>query len=463
MESDYITMDRRLGPRRGKYPPSVWFAILMVGWSVAVLLSLVLNLVLEEREIEEHAQHEASVHINKTISSRQWVAMHGGVYVPVTEETPPNPHLSSIPERDIETPSGKKLTLMNPSYMTRQMFDLEAGLLNVKGHLTSLKPIRPENAADPWEIRALKAFEGGKKEVAELTILDGERYMRVMRPLYAEKACLKCHAQQGYREGDIRGGISISLPMAPFEALEASRSGAMQLTHAVIWLIGSLSLGFGIATIQRHVVSINDVTRHLRESRDQLKASLVNSIIAVSKTVEARDPYTSGHQKRVAHIATLIAREMGLDQKQVEMIHMGAMIHDIGKIKVPAEILIKPTRLTEIEYKIIQAHPQNGFDIIEDCDFPMTVKNIVLQHHERVDGLGYPQGLKGDEIDLGARIVAVADIVEAMSADRPYRPGRGMDLALEEILNQRGVSLDADVVDASLKLFSENRQSFDVD
>ncbi|ATX79600.1 HDIG domain-containing protein [Mariprofundus aestuarium] len=407
---------------------------------------------MEGETVREHALHDADVHIEKTISFRKWAAEHGGVYVPATKRTPPNPHLSMIPDRDIETPGGKKLTLMNPSYMTRQLFELEDRVLNVRGHLTSLKPLRPENAADAWETEALKAFERGEKERAELNNIDGEDYMRVMRPLYVEKPCLKCHAQQGYEEGQVRGGISVSLPMAPLIGSAEPVVATMVFSHGLIWFIGLIGLVFSVRTVQGHTVELDNTARLLRESRDQLNRALTNSIQAVEKTVEARDPYTAGHQQRVAELSVLIAQEMGLEKERVDMIYLGASIHDIGKIRVPVEILSKPTRLTEHEYTLIQSHPQSGFDIIEDIDFPVTVKNIVLQHHERVDGLGYPQGLKGDEIDLEARIVAVADILEAMSSDRPYRPGKGMDAALDEVRRQRGVSLDADVVDASLKV-----------
>lgn len=452
MEKEADGIDRRKGPFRGPYPPNAWFWLLAVGWSLAVLVSYAWVIELESEELKEHALHDADVYIIKTVSFRKWGAEHGGVYVPVTEGTPPNPLLDFIPERDIETPSGKKLTLMNPAYMTRQLFELEEKVLNVRGHLTSLNPLRPENAADAWETKALKAFELGEKEVAEFDIINGEKHMRVMRPLYVEKSCLKCHGKQGYQEGQVRGGISITLPMSTFKEAEGPRLLALRLTHGLIWLFGVLGLKYSSSVIRRHVVSLNQTTTALRESRDQMKQALLNSIMAVWKTVEARDPYTAGHQKSVADLSVLIAKELELEEEHIENILLGASIHDIGKIQVPAEVLTKPSRLSELEFKLIQAHPKNGYEIINDIDFPSEVKNIVLQHHERLDGSGYPQGLRGDEIDLGARIVAVADIIDAISTDRPYRPAKGLDAAMTEIRRQSGVTLDADVVDACLKV-----------
>jgi PAS domain S-box-containing protein/putative nucleotidyltransferase with HDIG domain len=214
------------------------------------------------------------------------------------------------------------------------------------------------------------------------------------------------------------------------------------------------------------VVTFLDITEQVKsrdalaESREQLRASLEGTIAAVGKSVEARDPYTAGHQQKVAELAVAIARDMGLDEDRVEGIRMGASIHDIGKIHLPAEILSKPSKLSDIEYSLIQAHPQVGYDILKDIAFPWPVADITHQHHEHMDGSGYPQGLKGEEICLEARIVAVADVVEAISSHRPYRPALGIDAAMDEIKMQRGKFYDPEVVDACLRLFSENRFSF---
>jgi PAS domain S-box-containing protein len=193
----------------------------------------------------------------------------------------------------------------------------------------------------------------------------------------------------------------------------------------------------------------------LRQGHEQLRENLNLTVNALTSTVEMRDPYTAGHQQRVSILAGAIAAEMGLSQDSIEGIRVAGSIHDIGKIVVPAEILSKPGSLSQVQYEMVKMHPQTGHDILKGIKFPAPVARIVLQHHERVDGSGYPQGMKGEEILLEARILAVADVVEAMSSHRPYRPSFGIDKALEKISQNRGVLFDPDVVDACLRLFSE--------
>lgn len=191
----------------------------------------------------------------------------------------------------------------------------------------------------------------------------------------------------------------------------------------------------------------------LIDNQARLRRALVATVEAIAATVESRDPYTAGHQVRVAELAAAIAREMQLAPEAVEGIHFGALIHDLGKIQVPAELLSKPTRLSKLELELIKTHPQAGYDVVKGIEFPWPVAAMVHQHHERLDGSGYPQGLKGDAIALEARILAVADVVEAMSSHRPYRPGLGLDAALKEIEEKKGAWFDADAVDACLRLF----------
>lgn len=206
-------------------------------------------------------------------------------------------------------------------------------------------------------------------------------------------------------------------------------------------------LAYGIATLR---------TRKAHEQQALiLRQSLEQSIQTIASTVEARDPYTAGHQRRVAELATAIAREMKLPEEQVNGIHLAAIIHDLGKIHVPAEILSKPGRLNAIEFQLIQMHPQEGYNILKDVKFPWPIATIILQHHEKLDGSGYPQGLKGEQILLEAKIIAVADVVEAMSSHRPYRAGLGIEAALAEIETHRGVQYDSIVVDACTKSFRE--------
>lgn len=200
---------------------------------------------------------------------------------------------------------------------------------------------------------------------------------------------------------------------------------------------------------------VDERTVELRESERKLRASLLESITALAAIVEMRDPYTAGHQRRVAELAVAIAREMKLSDEMIEGIHLASVVHDVGKIRVPAEILSKPGRLTELEFGLIKEHAQNGFEILKTIEFPWSIAQIVLQHHERMNGSGYPRGLSGEQILLESRIVTVADVVESMISHRPYRAGLGLEAALAEIENNKGSLFDAAVVDACVRVFRE--------
>ena len=192
-----------------------------------------------------------------------------------------------------------------------------------------------------------------------------------------------------------------------------------------------------------------------QQNIERLRKSLEATINAMAATVETRDPYTAGHQRRVADLARSIAVEMKLGKGQIDSIRMAAAIHDIGKISLPTEILTKPTKLSDLEFSLIKTHSLSGYDILKDIEFPWPVADIVLRHHERMNGSGYPDGLKGENIPLEARILAIADVVEAITSHRPYRPALGIALALEEISRNKGSLYDADGADACLKLFKE--------
>jgi len=187
----------------------------------------------------------------------------------------------------------------------------------------------------------------------------------------------------------------------------------------------------------------------------RLEHAMESTLRAVSGVVELRDPYTAGHERRVGELAAAIGAEMGLAESTVKGLRLAGYVHDLGKVSVPAEILSKPTKLAPMEYELIKNHPQSGFDVLKNVDFPWPVAQIILQHHERLDGSGYPRGLKGDAILLEARVMAVADVVEAMSSHRPYRPGMGLDAALAEVETNSGRFYDAQAVAACLRLFRE--------
>jgi len=214
-----------------------------------------------------------------------------------------------------------------------------------------------------------------------------------------------------------------------------------------------------IPNTKKSIASLTDITKR-KHAEERIKKTMNAAIDSMSKIIETRDPYTSGHQHKVCQLAVTLAQELGLFEDKIEGIRIASLIHDIGKIGLPTEILSKPTELTNVEFSLIKGHSQVGYDILKSIEFPYPIAQIILQHHERLDGSGYPQGLKGEEILLEARILGVADVVEAMSSHRPYRPALGIDKALEEISQNRGILYDPEVVDACLKLFGKKGFTF---
>jgi len=216
-------------------------------------------------------------------------------------------------------------------------------------------------------------------------------------------------------------------------------------------------IGFGMRSIERQH-KLDDQIHEKEITQERLATALRSTIEAMAKTMEWRDPYTAGHQKRVAMISMALARELGWDDERTQALYMAAMVHDIGKMAVPAEILTKPSRLTDLEMQLVQGHVEAGYQILKDVPFPWPLAEMVHQHHERLDGSGYPKGLKGDQICQEARVLAVADTIEAMATHRPYRPARGLVAAMNEIKSEAGTKLDQKVVDAAFKVLNSGSE-----
>ncbi len=253
-------------------------------------------------------------------------------------------------------------------------------------------------------------------------------------------------AKRGYKS-------SIAVPfrpspgtMAVLTAYGASRVAWSDAERRLMDQVAS-ALGYGIRTL-RDQIAKDQYHRDLRNSLEQ-------TIQVIADTVDRRDPYTSGHQRRVADLTMHIARAMALPEERVHGLRLAASIHDLGKVGIPSEILAKPGRLTPTQLSLVKEHVQLGYDIVKDVQFPWPIADAILQHHERMDGSGYPQGLTGDAILLESRILAVADVVESMATHRPYRPALGIDEALNEILSKRGKLYDAEAVDACVRVFCE--------
>jgi HD-GYP domain-containing protein (c-di-GMP phosphodiesterase class II) len=224
----------------------------------------------------------------------------------------------------------------------------------------------------------------------------------------------------------------------------------LTVTLSLAVLIGSL--GNRSFHLEREV---GKRTEELRESLETVSKTMEASVNVLASVVDLRDPYTSGHQRRVAELSVAIGKKLGFEENRLTGLRLSAMIHDVGKIQVPAEILNTPRKLTNLEFDLIKLHPTAGCELFKDIEFPWPVADAILQHHERLDGSGYPEGISGDQIILEARIIAVADVVEAMASHRPYRSSLGLQAALDEIRSGKGKLYDARVVDACLELFDK--------
>jgi GAF domain-containing protein len=263
-----------------------------------------------------------------------------------------------------------------------------------------------------------------------------------------------------------RGFMSVAaLPLRSGEkaigalALYSGEAGFFDDDHVMLLEDMASEISFALTRFEQDA-SHSNVEDERQRALENMQQALKDSIHAIAFALETRDPYTAGHQRQVAKIATAIAGEMELSETVIEGIHFGSLIHDLGKISIPAEILTRPRRLTPLETQMMQTHPQAGYDIVAGIDFPWPVAEMVLQHHERMDGSGYPNGMKGEDIPLESKILAVADVVDAMTSHRPYRAGLGIVKALEEIERHRGTHFDPAVVDACLRLFREKGYSY---
>jgi len=216
-----------------------------------------------------------------------------------------------------------------------------------------------------------------------------------------------------------------------------------------------------LANVAAIAIQNAQLLREARETAQRLRTTLDGAVAAIARTTEFRDPYTAGHQRRVADLTCSIAEELALDLDRIEGLRIAALLHDIGKMAIPTEVLTRPRELSILEYSMVKQHPQVAHDILKTINAPWPLHEIVLQHHERLDGSGYPQGLRADAIVLEARILAVADVVEAMCSHRPYRAAHGLDAALAEIEAHRGSLFDAAVVDACSALFRSGRFAFE--
>jgi putative two-component system response regulator len=353
----------------------------------------------------------------------------------------------------------------NSTLMTkidRQSMSGQDEILVVDDTLITLNLLTDILSAEGFQVRSVgtgeEALHSVASELPHLILLDVR-----MPGMDGFEVCRRLKAQEASRQIPV---IFISVVTDPDERVKGFGLGAVDFiskpfhreellarvrTHLEFnWLRIKLEAQVAERTIQLH-----QLTEELKQSLEKLRKTMGGIIQAMALTVESKDPYTAGHQLRVSHLARSIAQEMGLSKDQIEAVRMSGMVHDLGKISFPAQLLSKPTQLSDLEFGLIKVHPQISFDILKDIDFPWPVAQIVFQHHERINGTGYPLGLFGNEIYLEAKILAVADVVEAIASHRPYRPALGIKKALEEISQNRNILYDPGAVDACLRLFKE--------
>jgi len=321
---------------------------------------------------------------------------------------------------------------------------------------------------------AWSGFDDGYLDNISVKIGDKERGLcptgmaiKTKKP-YVVKDILACPDMLPWRGEALKRGYAscVALPMidksGAFGALNIFSDKSDIFHEDEVVLLKDLvdNIVYGLVALHTRIErnrAENEVQKNLKKLRQTLGAV----IQVLEQTVEVRDPYTAGHQRRVADLARAIAEEMGLSDDQIDGIRIAGIIHDIGKMYVPAEILSKPWGLSQLEFSLIKTHPQVGYDILKAIEFPWPVANIVLQHHERINGSGYPFSLPQKKILIEAKILGVADVVEAMASHRPYRPALGLEAALDEISHNKGKLYDTEIVDTCLKLFKQDNFTFE--
>ncbi len=311
---------------------------IMIIWTFMASSLLVWNMNTEKKGTLENAKIEARTLIRKDILYREWNSMHGGVYVPVTKDTVPNKYLNVL-ERDIETTSGTKLTKMNPSYMTRQAHEIENKRDGFKGHLTSLNPIRTENMPDAWEEKALKLFHKGKKEESSMEVIHNKAYLKLMAPLIAEKRCLNCHAVQGYKEGDIRGGLSVSIPLLPHKNIEKLHIRTLYITYLMLWFVGVTGITTGFFFLIKKFK--NQITNEIK-IKDQEK---LQGVLEMAGAVchELNQPFQA-----VLSASEII--QIKIEEKEFIDEELTIMIEELKKMGTITENLMKITEYKTKKY-----------------------------------------------------------------------------------------------------------------
>jgi PAS domain S-box-containing protein len=361
---------------------------LVFAWTVIVAALAVSDALHIDKTVREMAIAEARTHLNKDQAFRLWASSHGGVYVPTSDRVPPNPYLSHIPERDIQTPAGRPLTLMNPAYMIRHIMEQYNTTYGVYGHITSLKHFRQETAPDAWETTALKAFEKGEKEALEFAEIQEKPYLRLMRPMVAEQDCLKCHDFQGYKVGDIRGGVSVSVPMEPYQDARLEEILAHSKSFGVLWVLGFIGIGFATYALRRGI-----------RARDEAEESLRNASLYTRNLIEASlDP-----------LVTISAEGKIMDVNSATELTAGVPRHELIGTDF-SDYFVEPEKAREGYQRVFQ----DGFV----RDYPLSI----LHRLGRVTDVLYNAAVYRNEAGVVQGVFAAArDVTERKRAEEELR------------------------------------------
>jgi signal transduction histidine kinase len=381
------------------------FIGILLAWTVLLVFVIIIEFVKLDELAEENALVEARANFNKDLAVRNWSALHGGVYVPVDSLTQPNPALSNLPERDIETPSGVKLTLMNPAYMMRELNVYFNEYYGITGHLTSLNLMRAKNKPDEWEIRALKQFDKGVKEVSEFTQINNEPYLRLMQPMMTTQSCLKCHAHQGYQVGDVRGGIGVSLPMNNLLKINSFHKERFAFVSFLIWLLGSVAFIFGYRRINQSWKKQQMAEKKLNKRNLELIKALdkatesdrLKSAFLANMSHEIRTPmngimgFTSMLKENGLSIKDFDAYISIIEQSGTRLLNIINDLLDISRIESgQVEMLFSDININElIEYMATFFKPEvakKGIELSFKNSLPDS-ESIIRTDHEKIHAI----------------------------------------------------------------------------
>ena len=442
---------------------------IVVFWTIAIILSFVWNINRTHITTQHNTWLQARVAFEKDVLYRRWNAQHGGVYVPVSDKAETSPYLEGRVLRDIINQVGDTLTMLNPAYMTRQVHEIAMKESGVQGHITSLKPIRPENAPDDWETKALQAFEDGSKEIYSIELINGVQYYRYMQPLVTEEGCLQCHALQGYSLGDIRGGISVSIPMEPLFDIMYAEMNRIGVGHGILWIIGIIGIIIGKISVHKKEVQRQISEKKLRESNiikelllDIITHDLKNPagiVMGFSELMTEQYPdeemaglIKSGSESilKVIDNATILSQVAIGDEIQKQELNLIEVIKEVSKeyqtplkeasmtmeLKLPEALIVEANPIISEVFKnyvsnaikyakkgkkiIVEILEEQDWIIIAVKDFgdviPVKERQVVFDRKFQLD--------KGEKLGRGLGLSIVRRIAEAHNAEVGVKPNR---------------------------------------